>query len=299
MKLKRFKRQLSMNKKLDEKQKLKIHHSIDSFGILKVSMSNIRVEKLEDRIKPKIAFPHRHDFFQVVLIKSGSGYHKIDFINHKVLPQQIFIMKPGQMHSWDLAKNIKGLIVEFSYQSLDLLKESSKLINILSLSPDSSLFLSKKDFTEAILIAGMMREEFAVKSDLHDLSLQAYLGAFIIHVLRKLQVELNRPKSFSVIENFKILVDSNFRKNHTVEFYARELRISPKTLTMQLSRSAGKSPRQMIQERILLEAKRYLAFSELNISEISYELGFEDANYFSRFFRQHEKKTPLAFRKDS
>ena len=57
-----------MAKKSEEKQKIRIHHSIDSFGILEVSLSNIRIEKIEERIKPKVAFPHRHDFFQVILI---------------------------------------------------------------------------------------------------------------------------------------------------------------------------------------------------------------------------------------
>jgi AraC family transcriptional activator of pobA len=66
---------------------------------------------------------------------------------------------------------------------------------------------------------------------------------------------------------------------------------------MQLSRSIGKPPRTLIQERILLESKRYLAFSSLSIADIGYKLGFEDANYFTRFFRLHEKKTPAQFRK--
>jgi AraC family transcriptional activator of pobA len=47
----------------------------------------------------------------------------------------------------------------------------------------------------------------------------------------------------------------------------------------------------------MMEARRYLAFSNLSIAEIGYELGFQDANYFTRFFRLHEKMTPAAFRK--
>ena len=59
------------------------------------------------------------------------------------------------------------------------------------------------------------------------------------------------------------------------------------------------SPRPLIQERILLVAKRYLAFSNVSVAEIGYIIGFEDANYFIRFFRLHENKTPAQFRKQN
>jgi AraC family transcriptional regulator, transcriptional activator of pobA len=107
-------------------------HSIDSFGILKVSLSNIRIERLEDRIKPGVPFPHKHDFFQIMMITTGKGKHRIDFTEHDVKPLQTFIMKPGQMHSWNLQKGIKGLIVEFNRESLNVFKDSAKLLNDLS-----------------------------------------------------------------------------------------------------------------------------------------------------------------------
>src|SRR5690606_6951449 len=100
-----------MMKNIDGKQKIKILHSIDSFGILKVSLSSIRIEKLEDRIVPKVPFPHKHDFFQVMILTAGSGWHQIDFKKYKINPAQIFMMKPGHMHSWELSKNVSGYIL--------------------------------------------------------------------------------------------------------------------------------------------------------------------------------------------
>ena len=102
-----------------------------------------------------------------------------------------------------------------------------------------------------------------------------------------------------IIENFKKLVESNFKEAHAVGYYADKLGVTSKALTMQLTRSIGKPPRLLIQERILLEAKRYLAFSNVSVAEIGYIIGFEDANYFIRFFRLHENKTPAQFRKQN
>lgn len=288
-----------MATKLDRKEQLKILHSIDSFGILKVSLSSIRIEKLEERIRPGVPFPHKHDFFQIMLVTSGSGLHQIDFEKHKVIPNQMFLMKPGQMHSWALSKNVKGFIVEFNHQSMNAIKDSSKLIDDFSNSPDAYSFTNRKNFKEIVRLTEMMIHEFETKREMHDLSLQGYLASFLILIIRSYQAHLKQHKTLSVLEKFKDLLEKNFKQVHAVEFYARELKTSPKALTMQFSRSLGKPPSQLIQDRILLEAKRFLAFSHLSIAEIGYELGFEDANYFSRFFRKHMKKTPAQFRKEA
>ena len=93
-------------------------HSINSLGIREVSFGDIRVERLEKRINPKVPFPHRHDFYQLILITQGAGSHKIDFTIHKVFPGQVFVMKPAQVHSWTFDKKIRGIIIEFSRESM-------------------------------------------------------------------------------------------------------------------------------------------------------------------------------------
>ena len=272
-------------------------HSIDSFGILKVSLSSIRIEKLEDRIKPRVPFPHRHDFFQIILITAGSGQHQIDFNRHKMVSNQIFIMKPGQMHSWELSKGVKGYVVEFNHQSLNLSTANSELINQFSLSPDVHHFRHKHDFQMLIKLSEIMMTEFKAQREMHDLCLQGYLLSFVIQIIRSDERRVKQEKIITIIENFKQLLENNFKEAHSVGFYSQRLGVSSKALTMQLSRSIGKPPRVLIQERILLESKRYLAFSGLSIANIGYKLGFEDANYFTRFFRLHEKQTPAQFRK--
>jgi AraC family transcriptional activator of pobA len=282
----------------DKKRLLKLH-PIDSFGIQKVSLSGIRVERLEDRIRPNIPFPHKHDFFLIMIVTGGSGHHQIDFKNHKISPGQIYIMKPGQMHSWILSKGIKGYIVEFNYQSTSSIKESLGLINDLSFSPDLFSFEDKKNWNEIENLIKLMLEESNLKREMHDLCLQAYLSSFLINIIRLYQGHLRQAKTLTTIEKFRKLLEKNFKQAHTVDFYAHRLSISPKAFTMQLSRAIGRPPREIIQERILLEAKRYLAFSDLSIAEIGYELGFDDANYFTRFFRVHEGKTPAQFRREA
>lgn len=270
---------------------LHTRHPIDAFGIEKVSMSGIRIERLEDRIDPRVPFPHKHDFFQIVVITSGSGNHQIDFIDHRISPGQIYLMKPGQMHSWKLSKGVRGFVVEFSFESLSSISESPALIHELSFMPDVLSTASP----EIGRLCEIMRKESGEKRDRHDLNLQCSVVSLLIQ-LSRLSGPIRTEKTHPLIEKFRALLEKHYRSQHAVEFYAKKLNTTPKALTMQLTRSIGRPPRDIIFERILLEAKRYLAFSDLSVAEVGYALGFEDANYFGRFFRTHVGQTPAKFR---
>ena len=272
--------------------KSQLHHPIHALGILKVSMSGIRVELLEERINPKVPFPHKHDFYQLLFITAGTGQHQIDFTRHKINKQQVFIMKPGQIHSWKLGKNVKGYVVEFNRESIP-----PELLHELQYSSDELAIKKGQNFNRLISNVLEMRTEFIEQKTNYDLSLRGYLIGLVVQLIRESATDKLKYKSISNIEKFRQFLEENYRIEHRVEFYAKSLGVTPKSLTMQVTRALGKSPRDLIQERILLEAKRMLAFSHTSIAEVGHNLGFDDANYFSRFFRQQEGRTPLEFRK--
>lgn len=270
-------------------------HPIDAFGIKRVSLSSIRIERLENRIHPLVPFPHKHDFYQLILMTAGSGLHHIDFSTYKITKNQLFVMKPAQVHTWHL-KGAQGYVVEFNRDSLHgMSTHALDMIKQLDFTPDALTFKTQ-EFEQLKTVTKLMMEEFMAEKEHLDLALRGYLMAFLIQVLRNSPIG-KQAKSIDILDRFRNLVEDNFKHEHRVEFYAKELKLTPKALTMQLSRLMGKAPRQLIQERCLLEAKRYLAYSALPIADIGYELGFEDANYFTRFFRLHEKMTPAKFRK--
>jgi len=275
--------------------KTKIQHPIDAFGILKVSMSGIRAEKLEERIKPTLPFPHRHDFYQIILVSHGSGTHQIDFDKFSIGKNQVFIMRPGQVHSWKLSKNIKGHVIEFNRDAII----DKGLITRLDNSKQSFNIKDNELFKFFLGTAKMLEEEFSHGRELYNLCLRGYLTGLLAQLSRYSLIDGFIYQPHSLIERFQHLVEDHFREEHRVEFYAKKLGTGAKSLTMQVTRALGKSPRSIIQDRFMLEAKRFLAYSNISISEIGNELGFEDANYFSRFFRQHQGVTPLHFRKVS
>jgi AraC family transcriptional regulator, transcriptional activator of pobA len=272
---------------------IKTLHPIDSFGIAKVSLDSIRVDQLEGRVAPKVAFPHKHDFFQILFITHGGGTHQIDFHHFKIRPHQIHIIQPGQTHSWKLGPGIRGFVLEFNRHSLD------ELIDRIENLEELYLLKNKRDVKDLKTLCEIMVAESQRALPYFDLCLKGFLLGFLGRLIRLLEPEKHpSPKTLSFLDEFRSLLEENFKQEHSVEFYARKMGLTAKVLTMRMSRLLDRSPRELIQERCLLEAKRYLAFSDLNVSEVGAEIGFQDPNYFIRFFRNQEKQTPAQFRKN-
>jgi AraC family transcriptional activator of pobA len=101
---------------------------------------------------------------------------------------------------------------------------------------------------------------------------------------------------FHILRKYNILVEMNYREQHSVSYYAGRLNKSPKTLSNLFAMYNQKTPIQIIQERILIEAKRLLFYTDKSAKQITYELGFDDAAYFSNFFKKHTSFSPSDFR---
>jgi AraC family transcriptional activator of pobA len=101
-----------------------------------------------------------------------------------------------------------------------------------------------------------------------------------------------------LFKDFSLLVEQNFRKLHTVKAYASRLGISPKSVTKHFQKLGVIKPSSFIKNRILLESKRLLIYTDKTVKEIAFELGFNDPAYFTRFFTKATSKSPLQFKKD-
>lgn len=147
----------------------------------------------------------------------------------------------------------------------------------------------------------MFTIEMQSKDKLQIEMLQMMLKRFIILCTRlsKIQnepAELDTP-SHDLIRSFNYLVESHYKTKHTVAEYAELLFKSPKTLSNFFAKHNKRSPLQTIQDRILLEARRLLAYTELPVKEVAYEIGFDSVQTFSRFFKNKEGVSPVEYRK--
>jgi AraC-like DNA-binding protein len=142
-----------------------------------------------------------------------------------------------------------------------------------------------------------------VKDNFQGEMLRSLLKRLIIKITRIAQRQATAYCKFNnekmdLIRNFSLFLEANFKKEHEVKFYAAALNKSPKTLSNFFAMCHEPSPLKLIHNRIILEAKRYLHYTDKTSKEIAYELGFENPEHFSRFFKSNTGKNISAFRRE-
>lgn len=158
--------------------------------------------------------------------------------------------------------------------------------------------------TQAALLTEItekMSGEYAVCDNLREEMLRILLKRFIITCTRlardKFEVSPDREKSFDIVRQYYVLVDTHFKEKKKVQEYADLLHRSPKTLSNLFSAYRLPSPLAVIHERVEAEAKRLLLYSSKSAKEIADILGFEDLSAFSRFFKNKTGESLTDFRK--
>lgn len=149
-------------------------------------------------------------------------------------------------------------------------------------------------------LIGVLEEEFEIADTIQEEMLRVVLKKWLIKSTRIIKDQQTyvgdfEPKS-ELVRQFHLFLEKNYRKLHKVSDYAQLLNKSPKTLSNQFNILGLENPSKLIQQRILLEAKRYLMYSDLSIKEIAFHLGFADTGAFSHYFKNRTSLTPGQFR---
>ena len=248
--------------------------------------------------------PHRADFYHILWFKKGRPTHLVDFIPIRIHPGTFLFIGKGRVLMFDKMGDYDGMALRFTdaffcrnpedshYLSNTPLFNSCQEIPTVSLNP-----LSRK----LICILEQIQDEIPVPTDPYQhVVLQNLVHNFLILAERQF-----RPRRIKALrdggdlqygEKFSLLLDANFKTLKQVAEYAGKISVTGKKLSKAISKVFGKSPKEMIDDRIILEAKRLLLYSSASIKEISHELGFDEPTNFIKYFRKHVAQTPNAFR---
>lgn len=159
--------------------------------------------------------------------------------------------------------------------------------------------IPKEELEKFEIVWKMFSLEMESNDNLQIEMLQMMLKRYLILCTRLFKLQKHSDvKAFDsdLIRAFNFLVEQHFKTKHTVAEYADLLHKSPKTLSNIFSKIGKKTPLKFIQERKMLEARRLLKYSDLQIQEVAYELGYEDVQAFSRFFKNQEGRSPSKFK---
>lgn len=161
--------------------------------------------------------------------------------------------------------------------------------------------LDAKENRKLNILHEVFLDEFETKDTIQAEMLRMLMARFIIISTRLLKakegfVETTKNTKIDLLREFNMLVETHFKKEHSVSFYADKLFKSPKTLSNTFAKLKT-SPLQIIHERIILESKRLLIYTDKTAKEIAYEVGFDDASHLSRLFKKHTTLSPSDFKK--
>lgn len=246
--------------------------------------------------------PHAHDtLLHVVFLRSGSA--EMRFETHPVIGLElpcVLMVPPRRIHGFRFSPDIQGQIITLPHT---LLGELFVLSGELRGAFDGFSYLPLAAEADALPLMRLHFEQFEREYAGHQpgrlTTLMAILGLVLVQLARSgslAEDERGNSRSRVRVERFVALVDEHFRTWQPLSFYAQRLGVSTAQLNNNCRSEAGVSAQDMIHQRLLLEARRLLAYSDLDVTGISYSLGFRDPAYFSRFFSRREGMPPSVFR---
>jgi AraC family transcriptional activator of pobA len=249
--------------------------------------------------------PHRHDFYQIFWMRYGAPSFNLDFYHFTIEEHALVFVPPGAVHTFGEMKTPEGFILSFQEDFLesegypvDLFAECPALdpaqIRTVLVVPDSSVEIVQNYCTR-------MFDELNAKQEGYKTVTASILRLLFVEIRRCLSKQ-SAPSPFhkysSLTARFLRLLNVRPYQLATASEVAKLLGVSRSWLNQLVRQETSKNLTDHLQGRLILESKRLLAHSDLNVSEIAYQLGCEDPSYFTRLFRQVEGVSPREFREE-
>lgn len=243
---------------------------------------------------------HRHDFYYILALQKGKGSHIVDFVPYTIADRAVFFLRPGQVHQIVLDAGSAGFLVQFIPAFYDLQDKGSgqllrKACSVNYYRPDVS------GFQRLHTSLGNVFREFTEKREKYTDAIYANMAMFFIELIR--QCNGCRPDAGASYmqeraEEFLTLLETHISEKKQVAQYAAMMNLSAYQLNTISKSVQGKTSSELINDHIILEAKRYLLATTNQVNQVADLLGYEDVSYFIRFFRKHTGYTPEAFRQN-
>jgi len=238
----------------------------------------------------------------IVLVTGGDGLLQIDFDEFIALNGKVFFIEKYRVWNWVRQNNLQGIMVQFTDSFYNHIYTGNlKLKSDQTLIGEIPPFIKIKpgDKTEWMFLLDIIQKEYTDAGRNSREIICLTLKIIILMYRRNSQsgsevFESGHKKN--LLNEFRKLVNSRFYSLKTAKDYARELNITPNYLNALCQEYFLKTVSEIIQERVILEAKRLLMHTSYSISEIGYNLGFKDNSYFGRYFKKAVGMTPKEFR---
>ncbi|PWG82015.1 AraC family transcriptional regulator [Pararcticibacter amylolyticus] len=242
-------------------------------------------------------------YYDITFIYYGDGSFSIDGCEYPLMPGTVFFSGPGQVRCWDTPSAPDGYALIFEEEFLGAFFNDVHFIRHLAFFRDRNMppmvELASEELNKMKELLEDVRKEITTFRNNDKHILRALLYQILVS-LNRIYIK-RRPSPMDKAVNryagqFAELVESHFRENRSVGYYAQKICITSGHLNDIIKSRYGISAKKYITERTLLEAKRLLKYTDMSIGQIAIHLCYENTSFFARSFRNGTGETPLEFR---
>jgi AraC family transcriptional activator of pobA len=243
--------------------------------------------------------PHRHDYHELIWIRSGAGRHLVDDEPLEVVPGSITVIGRGQVHLFDWADDLHGAVVRFGDEVLFGAGTPGWLVAARG---GRRVAVPGGDHDRLDELIGALAAETTRPPDARSAELERHLLSVVLlwterwYDAAHIEHPATDDAAVQLHRRFAALLERDFAHHHDAAHYADELRVPQAALSKALTQVTGRPTKELIVDRVMLEAARLLRFTDLTVGEVAHRAGYDDQLYFSRAFKRHHGEPPVAYR---
>jgi len=246
--------------------------------------------------------PHKHSTYISVLFSKGNGEHQIDFNTYPIKPGSVFLLSPGQVHCWNLSKDVQGFVFFHTKEFYDniFLKKKIDSYPFFYLRQNYPLInLNAAQLKKIEPLFGEIFLEYKQKELLRETKLETLVDLVYIELARvyqnKSEAKGQNSSAYLKVKQLQKLIDEYFKEKKFPADYSDMMNMTTRHLSRLCSEILNRSTGELITERILIEAKRLLIQQDITVSQVADELGYDDHSYFIRMFKKNTGMSPKEF----
>jgi len=248
--------------------------------------------------------PHRHDYHELIWVSAGRGQHRLDGRPFPVRPQSVTVIGRGQVHVFEVGEDLHGAVVRFRDEALAGFAGARRGTPdwLLAGQGGRTVAVPAGDARRLDALVDALAAEAERPPDEHSAELQRHLlSTVLLWIERWYDASRTERREADDAEvqlhrRFTRLLERDFARHHDAPHYAGALGVPTAALSRALTQVTGRATKDLITERVMLEAARLLRFTDLTVGEVAHATGFDDPLYFSRAFKRRHDEAPMAYR---